>query len=311
MTLLLENNIRGGICSVMGDRHAKSDGNKKTLYIDAEIFCGHAKSQPLPYDEIETWRSHAEDYMAKLEETLKTPHYSDIGYFLEVDIKYFCNFLLLLKIQNWFWLISFPPENNKIDFERITTYMSENKPDGFTQNRKLICDWSDKKNYLSHYNMLEFYIKHGMIIDKVHEIISYKQSKRFGKCIDFNSEEKKLAVYAFEKLFYKLLNNAVSGKTMENVRNRVKFVFIKKADNEKIIEENQTQSSMEYINLIQNMMAAHSSKTKYLWINRFTQDLQFWNWVNCWFLKRIVINYNLILFKKIYSYIICILIVLG
>ena len=52
MILLLENNIRGGISSVMGDRYVKSDENKKILDMDATNLYGHSMSQPLPYDEI-------------------------------------------------------------------------------------------------------------------------------------------------------------------------------------------------------------------------------------------------------------------
>ena len=52
MILLLENNLRGGISSVMGDKYIKSDDNKKILYIDANNLYGHSMSQPLPYDEI-------------------------------------------------------------------------------------------------------------------------------------------------------------------------------------------------------------------------------------------------------------------
>ena len=50
--LLLENNIRGGMSSVMGDPYVKSDENKKILYMDATNFYGHSMSQMLPYDEI-------------------------------------------------------------------------------------------------------------------------------------------------------------------------------------------------------------------------------------------------------------------
>ena len=51
MILLLANNIRGGISSVMGDRYVRSDENKKILYIDANNLYGHSMSEPLPYDE--------------------------------------------------------------------------------------------------------------------------------------------------------------------------------------------------------------------------------------------------------------------
>ena len=52
MILLLENNIRGGISSVMGDGYVKSKENKKILYDDANNLYGWAMSEPLPYDEI-------------------------------------------------------------------------------------------------------------------------------------------------------------------------------------------------------------------------------------------------------------------
>ena len=63
--LTLENNIPGGISSVMGNRYLKSDENKKILYIDATDFYGHFLSQPLPYDEIEKWHGHPDLYMNK------------------------------------------------------------------------------------------------------------------------------------------------------------------------------------------------------------------------------------------------------
>ena len=87
MILLLENNIRGGLSSVMGDRYVISDENKKIIYIDAENLFGYSMSQLLPYDEIEMWHGHPNLYMNKLEKSLKNPDDSDIGYFVEVDLK--------------------------------------------------------------------------------------------------------------------------------------------------------------------------------------------------------------------------------
>ena len=85
--------------------------------------------------------------------------------------------------------------------------------------------------------MLKFYIRHGMIVDKVHEIISFKQSKWLEKYINFNTQKRNQAVNDFEKDFYKLLNIAFYGKTMENVRNRLKIKFIKKDDYREIIKQ--------------------------------------------------------------------------
>ena len=115
--------------------------------------------------------------------------------------------------------------------------MKEIKPDTYIQTSKLICDWSDKKNYLIHYRMLKFYIRHGMIVDKVHDIISFKQSRCLEKYINFNTQKRDEAVNDFEKDFYKLLNNAFYGKTMGNVRNRLKSKFFEKDDYREIIKQ--------------------------------------------------------------------------
>ena len=214
MILLLENNIRGGISSVMGDRYVKSDKNKKILYIDANNFYCDSMSQPLPYDEIKY------DNNIKLEDILNTRDDNDMGYLIEVDLKYPNN--IKEKTKNF----PFCPENKKIIPDKFNDNMKEIKPDTYIQNKKLICDWSDKENYLVHYRMLKFYIRHGMIVERVHSIISFKQSRWLEKDINFNTQKRNQAVNDFEKDFYKLLNNAFYGKTMENVRNRLKIKFV-------------------------------------------------------------------------------------
>ena len=73
MVLTLENNIRGGISSVMLDRYVKSDDNKKIFYIDAKNLYGWALSESFPYDEKKI------DTNLKLEEILITPDDSGIG----------------------------------------------------------------------------------------------------------------------------------------------------------------------------------------------------------------------------------------
>ena len=72
MILNLENNIRGGISSEMGNRYVKSDDNKKIMFDDSNNMYGHSMSQPLPYDKIEMWHGHPDLYMNNLEEILCT-----------------------------------------------------------------------------------------------------------------------------------------------------------------------------------------------------------------------------------------------
>ena len=82
MFLLLENNKRGGIRSVMGDRYVKSDEDKKILYGAANNLYGPSKSQLFTYDQVKF------DINIKLEDIINTPDDNDFGYFIEIDSNY-------------------------------------------------------------------------------------------------------------------------------------------------------------------------------------------------------------------------------
>ena len=84
--------------------------------------------------------------------------------------------------------------------------MNKNNSNTYTQTKKVICDWNDKKNYLILYRMLKFYVRHGMIVEKDHELISFKKSKWLGKYRSFNTQKRNQALTDFEKDFVKLLN---------------------------------------------------------------------------------------------------------
>ena len=88
LIFILEDNIRGGSSSVMGDRYVKLDDNRKILCIDANNLYGWVMSQMLLYDEIEMWHGHPDLFMKKIEEILETPRDTDIGSFVKVELKY-------------------------------------------------------------------------------------------------------------------------------------------------------------------------------------------------------------------------------
>ena len=186
LILTLENNTRGGISIVMSDRYVKSDDNKKILYVDAKNLFGHSMSQPLLYDEIKLDRN------VKLEEFLTSLDYSDIGYFIEVVLTYSDNIKEKTKT------FSFAPVKKKIDPDNFGDFMKKNKPETYNQTKELICDWSDKRNYLIHYRLLKFHVRHGMLIDKVHAVISFKQCKWLEKYLNFNTQKRNQAVNDFE-----------------------------------------------------------------------------------------------------------------
>ena len=135
--------------------------------------------------------------------------------------------------------------------------MKSIKPENYTKSKKLICDWIDKKKYLIHYRMLKIYVRHGMVVEKIHEIISLKQSRWLEKYISFNTQKRNKAKNDFEKDFFKLLVNAPFGKFLENVRNRLGLELIKKGDIKKIIKQ---QSKLTF-NAIQKSYENYDSYT--------------------------------------------------
>ena len=251
LILLIENNIRGGISSVMGDRYVKSDENNKIIYADATNLYGFSMSQFLPYDEIEMWHGSPDKYWNWLDEILNTPDDSDIGYFVEVDLKYPNDIKQKTKY------FPFCPENKKIDPNKYNEYMNTIKPENYTKSKKLICDWTDKKNYLIHYRMLKFYVRHGMVVEKIHEIISFRQSRWLEGYISFKTQKRNRAKNDFKKDFFKLLVNAAFGKFLENIRNRLELELIKKDDIKKII----TRQSKLTFNGIQKSYENYDSYT--------------------------------------------------
>ena len=84
-------------------------------------------------------------------------------------------------------------------------------------NVKLICNLDDKK-LCCHITSLKQALNHGLILKKVHRVIKFNQRASLKEYIDMNTEYRMNAKNDFDKDFFNLINNAVFGKTMENVR---------------------------------------------------------------------------------------------
>ena len=93
-------------------------------------------------------------------------------------------------------------------------------------SRKLVPHLGPRKHYIVHSANLKFYLQHGMVLEKVHRVLKFEQTAWLKPWIDFNTAKRAQAKNEFEKDFYKLMNNAVFGKTMEDVRGRTKCRFI-------------------------------------------------------------------------------------
>ena len=142
---------------------------------------------------------------------------SDKGYILEVDVNYPKN------LHGLHEHLPFLPERMKIG-----------------KCNKLACNLNDKKNYVVHIRSLKQALNHGLILKKVHRVIQFNQEAWLRPYIDMNTELRKKAKNDFEKDFFKLMNNAVFGKTMENVRKHrnIKLVTTDKRRNQLVSEPN-------------------------------------------------------------------------
>ena len=126
--------------------------------------------------------------------------------------------------------------------------------------KKLVCDLHNKKKYVVHIKSLKQALNHGLKFKKVHRIIEFNQKAWLKPYIDMNTELRKLAKDGFEKDLFKLMNNAVFGKTMENIRKHrdIKLVTTDKKRNKLVSEPN--YHTMNYI--LEDLSIIEMNKTK-------------------------------------------------
>ena len=215
MHLFIESSIRGGVATI-SQRHAVAnnpylpaehyDPSKEhsyVIYTDANNMYGLALSRPLP---ISNFKFLSEDEIEQLD-ILSIPQDGDTGYFLEVDLNYpKCPH----REHN---SLPLAPENIDITRDMLsdtTIEMGEKFNSKFLPQRKLCPNLMDKKKYVLHYTNLQFYINHGMVLRKIHRVLSFTQSPWIEPYIRFNTEKRKNATDTFSKDLYKLLSNSAS-----------------------------------------------------------------------------------------------------
>ena len=209
MSQFIEKGMRGGI-SYICTRYAKAnnkymqdyDPSKDSSYIaylDANNLYGWAMCQKLPSGEFE-WVDRMDN--------------GEDGYILEVDLEYPKE---LHEDHNDYPLT---PEKMSVTTEMLSEYCRNIHSITVKPPTKLIPNVRNKERYVLHYRLLQLYTNLGLKLTKIHRILKFKQSSWLSKYINFNTEKRAHSTNAFEKDFFKLMNNAIYGKTMENLRKR-------------------------------------------------------------------------------------------
>ena len=230
MFSMIDDGIRGGV-AMISKRYARAnnplvegyDSTKPRSWIkgfDANNLYGLAMSQYLPLSDFE-WVDLDElvkiDWLAQDDEQAK-------GYIVKVDMEYPAE---LHDLHNDYPLA---PQRIQVRADWLSNKMLEIRanykiPRG-ESNSKLIPNLMDKFDYVIHYRNLKFYLQHGLVLRKVQAAIRFTQAPWLAPYILLNQEARAKAISDFESDFYKLMNNAMFGKTCENQKKRTNIRLV-------------------------------------------------------------------------------------
>ena len=246
MLLMFEKGIRGGI-SIISNRYGEANNkylrkgynknlpSKYLMYLDANNLYGSAMSEKLPTHGFK-WLSSGE--MEKLFNNQVLQVWEKIPCILEVDLEY--------------------PENLH-DLHNDYPFCPE-RVECKNGVEKLIPNLRNKTKYIIHYKNLIQCLKAGLKLKKIHRGIKFVVSEWMKPYIDKNTNLRAMAKNNFEKDFFKLMNNSVFGKTMENIRNRVDVKLVNTKEKlRKLVAKPNLKSPPKIFS--ENLVSVHMRKT--------------------------------------------------
>ena len=261
MFQFIEKGMRGGI-SYIANRYGKANNkymseydekepSKYIMYLDANNLYGWAMSQYLPTGGFK-WLTEKQINKINLAQYNED---SNKGLLIEVDLEYPKE---LHDLHNDYPVAA---ERVCVNKDMLSEYCKTiatkyNISTGLVS--KLIPTLSNKEKYVLHYRNLQLYLDLGLKINKVHRVLEFNQSPWLKQYINFNTQKRTQAKNSFEKDFFKLMNNSVFGKTMENLRKRVDVRLI--TDEKKLLKmvSKPTYVSSKIFN--ENLVAVHKIK---------------------------------------------------
>ena len=261
MFQFIEKGMRGGV-SYIANRYGNANNkymkeydkkapSKYIMYLDANNLYGWAMSQYLPTGNFK-WMTDKE--ISKID-LGKYKADGKKGLIPEVDLEYPQE---LHDIHNDYPVA---PEKVKVSNNMLSTYckkIAEKYDISIGLVSKLIPTLRDKKEYVLHYRNLQLYLDLSLKIKKVHRVLKFDESPWLKQHIDFNTEKRKHAKNPFEKDFFKLMNNSVFDKTMENLCKRVDVRLV---TNEKKLDKLTSKPTFVSSKIFnENLMAVHKIK---------------------------------------------------
>ena len=285
MHLFIEAGIRGGV-AVISHRHGQanlaelpnydpSEPNEHLVYWDANNLYGWAMSQYLPTGDFK-WLNNEEIDELNVNRIKDENEY---GYIYECDLEY------PEELHDKHSDYPLAPERISVKPNMLSDKqmdilecherqcMIKNgidsigpiKPSVVDSFPKLIPNLMDKEKYIVHYRNLKLYMSLGMRIKKIHRVLSFKQSPWLKEYIDFNTRQCTAARNDFEKNFFKLMNNSMFGKTMENLRHRRNIDLV---NNEKKLKKLAAQPTFKSFRIFHENLTAVERAQAELMLNR-------------------------------------------
>ena len=161
-----------------------------------------------------------------IKQILETEDNSDIGYICRVDLK--IPYDLHDKFKDYTPACENVCSADRPEFQDSEFMTNIGKELNITKGKvkKLIPNLFNKDNYVIHYRHLKLLVELGIEVIELHNVLEFRQERFLSDFIMFNTQKRSESKLTYEKDLFKLLNNSIYGKTVENVEKRIDIKMV-------------------------------------------------------------------------------------